>query len=149
MTGRSLRDCTSSIASIRKACFHLSLGLNYPNASDRILSDRDKPGSDIFIHGGEQSIGCVALGDAAIEELYVFALDTRKRGQREIPVHIFPAAIDSPEWAEYRTQYADHVAPFTAFSENLAEAYRAFEQSRKLPAFEVDSAGRYVIKPAP
>ena len=105
--------------------------------------------SELFIHGGEQSIGCVALGDPAIEELYVLARDTRNRGQREIPVHIFPATFDSPEWATYRTQYSEQVAPFTAFWEDLAEAYRAFEKSRKLPAYEVDEAGRYVIKPAP
>lgn len=34
-----------------KSNYHLSLGLNYPNASDRILSDFERPGGDIYIHG--------------------------------------------------------------------------------------------------
>ena len=68
--------------------FHLSLGLNYPNDSDRLLSAREHPGSDIFIHGKAASIGCLPLGDPAIEELYLLALDVQRRGQKEIPVHI-------------------------------------------------------------
>jgi len=39
--------------------FYLSLGLNYPNASDLILSDPDHPGGDIFIHGDCVSLGCL------------------------------------------------------------------------------------------
>ena len=53
----------------RSACY-LSLGLNYPNSSDRMLGDSLQPGGDIYIHGGAKSIGCLALGDPAIEELF-------------------------------------------------------------------------------
>ena len=36
-----------------RSLFHLSLGLNYPKPSDRILTtNREAPGSDVFIHGG-------------------------------------------------------------------------------------------------
>ena len=49
--------------------FHLSMRINYPNASDRVLSDKSQPGSDIYIHGGNLSIGGIAMGDAGIEEL--------------------------------------------------------------------------------
>ncbi|HEY8399495.1 MAG TPA: hypothetical protein VIK80_16255, partial [Flavihumibacter sp.] len=34
-----------------RSVYHLSLGLNYPNASDRFLSDAIQPGGDIYIHG--------------------------------------------------------------------------------------------------
>lgn len=132
-----------------RSSYHLSLRVNYPNASDRILSDPDHPGFDIYIHGKNQSIGCVALGDAAIEELYVLASDTKARGQREIPVHIFPAAMDSPAWMEYQQQHPEKRENFGPFWENLAEAYRAFEQSRRVPAFTVDASGRYQLHPAP
>lgn len=53
--------------------YHLSFRLNYPNDFDlaRAREDgRTDPGSDIFIHGGERSIGCLAMGDEAIEELF-------------------------------------------------------------------------------
>lgn len=54
--------------------FHLSLKLNYPNAFDRAQArreGRDHPGGDIFIHGRAVSIGCLAMGDAVAEELFV------------------------------------------------------------------------------
>jgi murein L,D-transpeptidase YafK len=53
--------------------FDLSMGLDYPNAFDRIRAKQDgrnRLGGDIFIHGGNQSIGCIAIGDAAIEQLF-------------------------------------------------------------------------------
>ena len=69
--------------------YHLSLRVNYPNADDidRAREDgRDLStlGGDIMIHGGSASIGCLALGDPAIEELFVLAA-LRRAGQR--PAH--------------------------------------------------------------
>lgn len=60
---------------------HLSLALGYPNAWDvaRAADDgraRDTLGGDIMIHGGSGSIGCLAIGDPAAEELFVLAADT-------------------------------------------------------------------------
>ena len=58
--------------------FHLSMALDYPNAFDLVqaeLDGRDEPGSEIFIHGGAVSIGCLAIGDRAIEELFVLVAD--------------------------------------------------------------------------
>ena len=54
--------------------YHLSLKLNYPNAYDRERArqeGRGRLGGDIYIHGKDRSIGCMAMGDAAIEELFV------------------------------------------------------------------------------
>ncbi len=79
--------------------FHLSLGLNYPNASDRVHADPVSPGSDIFIHGGSASIGCLAMGDDGIEEIYLAANDSRVRPVR---VHLFPARMDTPDWPTWR-----------------------------------------------
>ena len=45
--------------------YHLSLGLNYPNASDRILSDSFRPGGNIYIHGSCVSVGCIPVTDDA------------------------------------------------------------------------------------
>ncbi len=53
--------------------FDLSMGLDYPNDFDRAHARQDgrsKLGGDIFIHGGDRSIGCIAIGDAAIEQLF-------------------------------------------------------------------------------
>lgn len=56
--------------------YHLSLRVDYPNAYDRARAAEDgrrRLGGDIYIHGKAVSIGCLAMGDAAAEELFVLA----------------------------------------------------------------------------
>jgi murein L,D-transpeptidase YafK len=66
-----------------RSAYHLSLHIDYPNARDReraALDGREgggvSLGGDIMIHGDEVSVGCLAMGDAAAEELFVLAADT-------------------------------------------------------------------------
>jgi murein L,D-transpeptidase YafK len=59
--------------------FHLSLKLNYPNDFDLACAKRDgrrNLGGDIMIHGSNVSIGCLAMGDEAAEDLFVLAAQT-------------------------------------------------------------------------
>jgi len=60
--------------------FHeLSLRVNYPNAFDRKMAaqdGREELGGDIMIHGGDCSVGCLAIGDKPAEELFILAADT-------------------------------------------------------------------------
>lgn len=70
--------------------YHLSLKLDYPNAFDRSMAKNDqrhKPGGDIFIHGKDKSIGCVAIGDPAVEELFIL---TALVGREKVAVMISP-----------------------------------------------------------
>ncbi|MCX7743955.1 MAG: L,D-transpeptidase family protein [Flavobacteriales bacterium] len=70
--------------------YHLSIKLNYPNDFDKkksILDNRLNPGSDIFIHGGAESVGCIAIGDEAIEQLYALVSDI---GKESVTVCIAP-----------------------------------------------------------
>jgi hypothetical protein len=58
--------------------YHLSLRINYPNGFDRkkgAIDGRKHLGSDIMIHGKAVSAGCLAMGDRAIEELFVMSAD--------------------------------------------------------------------------
>jgi murein L,D-transpeptidase YafK len=60
---------------------HLSLALSYPNPFDRVHAAEDGRdyatlGGDIMIHGGAQSVGCLAVGNQAAEDLFVLAADT-------------------------------------------------------------------------
>lgn len=60
------------------SAYHLSLRVGYPNAFDREQGTREgrtQLGGDIMIHGNSVSIGCVAIGDEAIEEVFVLAAD--------------------------------------------------------------------------
>ncbi len=58
------------------SAFYLSMKVNYPNAFDREKAREDNRstlGGDIFIHGKAQTIGCIPIGDDAIEELFLLA----------------------------------------------------------------------------
>ena len=125
--------------------FHLSLGLNYPNESDRVLADRARPGGEIFIHGGAASIGCLPLGDAGIEEVYLIALDARAAGQGAIPVHIFPARMSGPAWKEFAQRESGAHPQLAAFWENLRRVHDAFENTHRLTRIDVAKDGGYRV----
>lgn len=87
--------------------YHLALRVNYPNEFDRAHAEREgraEPGSDIMIHGGDRSTGCLAVGDEAAEDLFVVAALAR---ERYVPVIIAPTDFrerafeppaDAPPW---------------------------------------------------
>ena len=75
--------------------YFLSLHVDYPNVRDRSMAQGDlNLGGDIYIHGGCNSDGCLAVTDEGIMELYWMAVEARSAGQQTIPVHIFPARLD-------------------------------------------------------
>ncbi|WP_216680214.1 L,D-transpeptidase family protein [Hymenobacter siberiensis] len=104
--------------------FHLSLGLNYPNAADLALGEPN-PGGDIFIHGGAASIGCMPITDAGIEEVYLLAITARTAGQAVIQVHIFPFPITEVELDKHAT------SPHLAFWRGLIPGYAYFEKQHE------------------
>jgi hypothetical protein len=56
--------------------YHLALRVNYPSADDRAQAAREGRrglGGDIMIHGSFVSVGCLAMGDEAAEDLFVLA----------------------------------------------------------------------------
>lgn len=130
-----------------QSLFHLSLGLNYPNTADRILGDPQAPGSEIYIHGGAQSVGCLPLGDPAIEELFLMALDARSRGQAEIAVHIFPARMSGPGWEAFLAGPGAGHPELKPFWESLRPAYEEFERRRRVPRVRVTADGAYELAP--
>ena len=67
--------------------FHLSLKVSYPNEFDRkqaIQDGRVNLGGDIMIHGGCATIGCIPIGDDAIEELFYFVAMIGKENTKVI-----------------------------------------------------------------
>jgi murein L,D-transpeptidase YafK len=127
--------------------FYLSLGVSYPNASDRILGAKGRLGGDIFIHGDCVTIGCLPLTDELIKEVYVIALDTFIAGEREIPVHIFPLRMDEAGLKELESIAGDD-AVLRAFWQGLAPIYARFESSHMVPGVTVDpKSGAYRLPP--
>ncbi|HMP53411.1 MAG TPA: hypothetical protein PKD05_17810, partial [Candidatus Melainabacteria bacterium] len=67
--------------------YHLALRVDYPNAEDRKHGREDgrkKLGGDIMIHGKDCSIGCLAMGDSTIEELFTLVYDTGRENTRVV-----------------------------------------------------------------
>lgn len=123
--------------------FHLSLGLNYPNASDKILSHKHHPGGSIYIHGNCVTIGCIPIRDDKIKELYVLAVEAKNNGQERIPVHIFPTRL-TDEGLSYLKNTFNESGHIT-FWKNLKIVFDGFEQTRKLRPIAVDNAGKYLV----
>ena len=78
--------------------FHLSLRINYPNDFDRAMAAREgrtDVGGDIMIHGSSVSIGCLAMGDPAAEDLFILAAET---GVDNISVILSPVDFRSRDF---------------------------------------------------
>jgi murein L,D-transpeptidase YafK len=128
--------------------FHLSMRVSYPNAADKRHKTAANAGGDIFVHGNCVSIGCLAMQDEPIEELYLMVLDTRAKTKRDVPIHIFPRRLDAGgmKKLEAGRQATD---PLVAFWRSLQPAYSLFEEARHIPVTSVDlKTGTYVVKPA-
>lgn len=123
--------------------FHLSLGLNYPNASDKILSDKQRPGGSIYIHGNCVTIGCIPITDDKIKELYILAVEAMNNGQEKIPVHIFPTRLTDGGLSFLKTtsDSSEHIQ----YWENLKMIYDDFDRTRKLKPIRVNTAGAYLF----
>jgi murein L,D-transpeptidase YafK len=127
--------------------YHLALGLNYPNTSDKIVSDslHLRPGSDIYIHGDCVSTGCIPISDEPIEELYMLASFVKTQGQDYIPVHVFPVKYDVPKSAEYLDQTTKNNKALQQFALTLKSAFDYFQQKKQLPIIMISRGGQYVV----
>lgn len=121
--------------------FHLSLGINYPNASDIVRGEKDYPGGNIFIHGGCATIGCIPLTDDKIKELYILAIEAYEHGQKNIPVHIYPYRFSEEKNKEKFSEYPEH----QAFWEELISIYKYFEEHKNPPIVKINSNGKYSV----
>lgn len=124
--------------------YHLSLGLNYPNKSDKILGKKGALGGDIMIHGSCVTIGCIPLTDDKIKEVYVMAVEAKSNGQSEIPVHIFPMKLNKENVEYLKTQYANETGLLN-FWDNIKEGYDYFESKKIVPKVSVNIKGEYIF----
>jgi hypothetical protein len=103
---------------------HLSMMINYPNGFDRekgYLDGRKELGNNIFIHGSNLSVGCLAIGDLAIDQLFILS---RRIGLNHVQLIIAPNDIRNskpststfaqPRWLpELYKQISESLKPFT------------------------------------
>lgn len=123
--------------------FYLSLGLNYPNQSDRIISKASDLGGDVFIHGECVTIGCMPMTNDKIKEIYLLALQAHATGQT-IPVYVFPFKMDQLNMDNYTKKYIDN-KPLVNFWRNLKEGYDRFQKDKTDLKPTVDKSGKYLF----
>lgn len=125
--------------------YHMSLGINYPNASDKIITLGEKPGGDIYIHGSCVTVGCIPIQDYQIEEVYILAMSAKSSGQDFIPVHIFPIRYYNARSVAYFDKAMKDQPDVQQFAAKLKEVYDYFEKEKKLPIISIDTKGGYEI----
>jgi len=128
--------------------YYLSLGLNYPNASDKILSDSLKPGSEIYIHGSCVTVGCIPITDQQIDELYILAAHAKDQGQDFIPVHIFPIRYNVEKSVKYLESLTKDDHELKQFTDRLEDAFDYFEKFHQVPVVLIGEKGEYIINEA-
>jgi len=137
--------------------FYLSLGINYPNKSDRILGVKGRLGGDIFIHGDCVTIGCMPITDDQIKELYIFCVEAKDNGQKNIPVTVFPTKMTDENYSNIKKieqKGTPGLLGATKSTENykdrlwadLKSGYDYFNETKQLPDVVILDNGRYEVK---
>jgi murein L,D-transpeptidase YafK len=118
--------------------YHLSFNLGFPNAHDQALGHT---GSYLMVHGACVSVGCFAMTDVGIAEIWTLMQAAFDGGQAAVPVHIFPFPM-TPE----NLQGHAGEAP-AAFWQSLAPAWDAFETTARVPVISAQG-GVYMVRAA-
>lgn len=116
--------------------YHLSFNLGFPNAYDRAHS---RTGSFLMVHGDCVSIGCYAMTDTGIEEIYADVEAAFAGGQSFIRVHVFPFEMTA-ENVDARRGNTNH-----GFWLNLKTGWEWFERKKMPPNVTVTDKA-YVFK---
>lgn len=120
--------------------YHLSFDLGYPNAYDRA---KKRTGDYLMVHGDCVSIGCYAMGDKNIEEIYTLVSTALLNGQKNVAVHCFPFRMVKARMDQEDVKQSQ----WLSFWLDLQPAYRSFENHWKPPSISVVNE-RYVVKDA-
>ena len=122
----------------------MSLGINYPNPSDRILGSKTNLGGDIFIHGNCVTVGCLPITDDKIMELYIFCIEAKNNGQSKIPVTIFPAKLSQQKYSALLSEYPNDKDKKGLWTD-LKKGYDLFNETKTLPTIGFLNSGRYSV----
>lgn len=108
--------------------FHLSFNLGYPNQYDKA---RKRTGSALMVHGNRVSIGCFAMTDPKMEEIYALADAALRNGQAYFRVHCFPFRMTADNMKRHGT------SKWIAFWRNLKTGHDFFEKMKQPPSVGV------------
>jgi len=115
---------------------HLSFNLGFPNAFDRA---HGRTGSYLMVHGGCSSIGCYAMTDPAVDDIYRLVSAALGNGQASVEVHAFPFRMTDGNMTWHaQSRWID-------FWRDLKAGYDLFESDRSVPSVQLVGK-RYVVK---
>jgi murein L,D-transpeptidase YafK len=104
--------------------YHLAMNIGFPNAFD---VSQTRTGSALMIHGSCVSIGCYAMTDAGIEDIYKVVEQALSAGQRSVPIHIFPFRMTQNNMNSHAS------SAWISYWKNLAEGDALFQKTRVAP----------------
>jgi murein L,D-transpeptidase YafK len=113
--------------------WYRSLNLGYPNAFDR---DKGRTGSLIMVHGGCASIGCFAMTNGQMAEIWQLVTAALNGGQKRFQVQVYPFRMSD----QAMTRHAGNSD--ITFWRNLKTGSDLFETNRVPPKISV-CQGRY------
>jgi murein L,D-transpeptidase YafK len=117
--------------------WHRAFNLGFPNAFDRA---NRRNGSFIMVHGGCSSIGCFAMTNQVVDELWQFVTAALDQGEGRVPVHVFPFRMTDRNLAARKGNR------WGSFWAALKKGYDLFE-ARHMPPVVSVCEGRYVFEP--
>lgn len=117
--------------------YHLSFNLGYPNAYDRV---HKRTGSALMVHGNCVSVGCYAMRDARIEEIYTIVDAALNNGQNFFRVHAFPFKMTDANMQKHKE------SKWNDFWINLKQGYDFFEDNNHNPPNVLARKKTYVFQ---
>ena len=110
--------------------YHLAFNLGFPNKYDRV---HGRTGSALMVHGNCVSVGCYAMTDDKIEEIYTIVHQALDNGQEFFRVHIFPFKMSSESMRKHKD------SQWISFWQNLKQGYDYFEVNHRPPNVDVNN----------
>jgi murein L,D-transpeptidase YafK len=124
--------------------YYLSLKINYPNASDSIRGVRGHLGNLIYIHGGCESSGCIAIADDKIKELFVYCIEAYNSGQEDIQITIYPTMLNDSNYARLTSGYSKNKDKISLWAD-LKKSFDLFNQKKKPPVVKFLPDGTHEV----
>lgn len=113
-----------------RSLYHLAFNIGFPNAYD---SANGHTGSALMVHGDCKSVGCYAMTDSYIEEIYILAREAFAAGQTRFHVQALPFHMTASNMQRHRD------SPWYSFWMRLKEGYDSFEATGRPPIVKVCS----------
>lgn len=121
-----------------KSAYYLAFNTGFPNKFDR---SHGRTGSNLMVHGDCKSVGCYAMTDAGMGEIYALARETFKGGNASFQLQIFPFRMTTANLAQQAT--SQHFE----FWKNIKTGHDYFELTKTPPVWDVCEQ-RYIFNPA-